>query len=88
MYNTIPSYNDGLNAYNLSNSSSDNESIDEESGDISSDDISSDDVSNNFNSYDSMLYYRTLPNDNYLPIPIILLLLIPLLFFGFMPLMC
>ena len=88
MYNTIPSYNDGLNAYNLSNSSSDNESIDEESGNISSDDISSDDVSNNFNSYDSMLYYRTLPNDNYLPIPIILLLLIPLLFFGFMPLMC
>ena len=78
MYNTIPSLYDGLNADNLTNSSSDNESMDEESGDIS----------NNFNSDDSISYYRAFPNDNYLPIPIIILLLIPLLFFGFMPLMC
>jgi len=83
MYNTIPLLYDGLNADNLTNSSSDNESMDEESGDISSND-----VSNNFNSDDSILYYTAFPNDNYLPIPIIILLLIPLLFFGFMPLMC
>ena len=55
---------------------------------LSNDMSESDDVSNNFNSDDSISYYRAFPNDNYLPIPIIILLLIPLLFFGFMPLMC
>ena len=81
MYDTIPPLYVGLNDDNLSNYSSDNDNDE-------SDDVLSDDTSNNFNTDDNMSYYRSLPNDNYLPIPIILLLLMPLLFFGFMPIMC
>ena len=86
MYDTIPPLYVGLNDDNLSNYSSDDDndkSINDESNDVSSDD-----ASNNFNTDDNMSYYRSLPNDNYLPIPIILLLLMPLIFFGFMPIMC
>jgi hypothetical protein len=81
MYDTIPPLYVGLNDDNLSNYSSDDDNDE-------SDDVLSDDTSNNFNTDDNMSYYRSLPNDNYLPIPIILLLLMPLLFFGFMPIMC
>ena len=81
MYDNIPTLYVGSNDDNLSNYSSDDDN------DIS-DDISSANTSNNFNTDDNMSYYRSLPNDNYLPIPIILLLLMPLIFFGFMPIMC
>lgn len=86
MYDNIPTLYVGSNDDNLSNYSSDDDN--DISDDISSDNTSSDNASNNFNTDDNMSYYRSLPNDNYLPIPIILLLLMPLIFFGFMPIMC
>ena len=86
MYDTIPPLYVGLNDDNLSNYSEDDDN--DESINDESDDVSSDEVSNDFNTDDNMSYYRPFSNDNYLPIPIILLLLMPLIFFGFMPIMC